>query len=422
MSNHAPLPLCEPAEVGFIPSRLAQLGPAMQKHIDSGRIPNAVTLVARHGRIVHFEARGLLTVDEPTPVDHNSLFRLYSNSKPLCGLATMILFEEGRLSPDDPISKYIPAFRNLKVRGSRVGLPMEPARREITIRDCLRHTTGLARLHSFTLDWKALYQSELDKLGWEQHDGVPAPPASLVPAKTAREYVDVLARLPLTFQPGSDFDYHSGYVVAGAVLEEVAGQSLDEFYRERIFKPLGMEDSSFNVDASKVVRFTSNHRLDNSNGTWKLSVIDRAAESEKVRGDVTFFEAGGGIGGGVVSTAGDYSRFGQMLLNGGELEGVRLLGRKTVEYMTADHSEGMSITLPGPGYGWGMGVAVRHGRDGVPALPSTGSYTWNGYAGTHWLADPVEDLQIICFTQVTTTSQDRPYWADCERIVYQSLA
>src|SRR5688572_10489655 len=257
MSSDAqsPLPLSDPAEVGFIPSRLAQLGPAIQKHIDSGRIPNAVTLIARHGRIIHFEARGRLTVDEAATVELDSLYRLYANSKPLCGLATMILFEEGRLSPDDAVSKYLPAFRNLKVRGASVGLPMEPARRDITIRDCLRHTTGLARLHSFTLDWKALYQKELDVLGWEQHEGVPAPLASLVPAKTAREYVDVLARLPLTFQPGSGFDYHSGYVVAGAVIEEVAGQSLEDFYRERIFSPLGMEDSSFNVDKSKVARF-----------------------------------------------------------------------------------------------------------------------------------------------------------------------
>ena len=393
----------------------------MRRYVDGGQIPNAVTLVARHGKIAYFDAYGKLAVDEPTPVERDSLFRLYSNSKPLCGLAAMILFEEGKLSPDDPVSKYIPAFRNPKVNVAKIGLRLEPARREITIRDCLRHTTGIARIHTASFDWKAQYQDELDVLGWEDQQGIPAPLASLVPVKTAREYVDALAHLPLSFEPGSEFDYHSGYVVAGVVIEEISGDTLEEFYRKRIFEPLGMEDSSFHVEPSKVSRFASNHLLERDETGWKLSVSDRVATSEKV-GPVSFFEGGGGIGGGVVSTAGDYARFGQMLLNGGELEGVRLLGRKTVQFMTSDHTQDIPVTVPGPGYGWGMGVAVRNDKNAPPALHSKGSYSWNGYGGTHWIADPVEDLQIICFTQFTSSYMERPYWQDCERIVYQALA
>ena len=184
-----------------------------------------------------------------------------------------------------------------------------------------------------------------------------------------------------------------------------------------------MNDTSFFVDPSKVGRFTSNHFLQPDGEGWKLTVNDRASASDKLSGTGTLFEAGGALGGGLASTAYDYARFGQMMLNGGELDGVRLVGRRTVEYMTSDHSEGQPVSLPGPGYGWGLGVAVRHGRDGVPAMHSKGSYFWEGYAGTHWIADPVEDLQIICFTnRIGGRSPDEvAFWPECERVVYQSL-
>ena len=232
-----PLPVCDPAEAGFIPERLAALGPAMQQHIDKGLLPNAVTLVARHGRVVHFEARGRLAVDDPAPAERDAIFRLFSNSKPICGLAMMILFEEGKLSPDEPVSKYLPTFKNPRVRVEGMGLNSEPAKREITIRDCLRHTSGLASLNHVPLGWRGPFRKELETLGWLGDAAGPVMPASAFGGMTAGDYASTLAGLPLSFHPGTAFEYHAGYVAAGAVIEAVSGQSLEDFYRDRISRP-----------------------------------------------------------------------------------------------------------------------------------------------------------------------------------------
>ena len=411
-----PLPAADPAEVGFIPDRLAALGPAMQRYVDRGIVPNLVTLVARHGRIVHFEARGYMDLESRRPVDPETIYRLYSNSKPIAGVATMILFEEGLLTPDDPVSKFLPAFRNPVVRSAEQPGLNEPARREITIRDCLRHSSGVASAARVPVQYRALYREELARLGWLPVEGAG-------PAQTARERAEALARLPLSFHPGTAYEYHAGYILIGAIIEMISGKPLDAFYRERIFEPLGMHDTDWYLDESMLARFPACYRPERDGNSWRLGVSERAETSPKLRGPRTFFGAGGDDGG-VLSTAGDYARFGQMLLNGGELDGVRILGRKTVEYMTSDHSEGIQMPGRGPGFGWGLGLAVRSSAAGLPVLRSVGSYGWAGAAGTQYLGDPKEGLLLVCFTQLMArqTMPGATYWEELERIAYQSLA
>jgi CubicO group peptidase (beta-lactamase class C family) len=233
--------------------------------------------------------------------------------------------------------------------------------------------------------------------------------------------VEALARLPLESQPGTQFEYQVGYPVIGTVLEIVTGKTLEEFYQERILKPLGMKDTSFYLSKNRLDRFPTLYRPVNEAGKWKLSVAEKPETSEKIIGPRTYFEAGGGAGG-VLSTVADYARFAQMLLNGGELDGVRILARKTVELMTSSHTGDMVLPIPGPGFGFGMGVGVYKGG-GIPIMRSIGTYGWSGMAGTTYFADPKEDLVCVCFTQVFMHEVmiDNIYQEEFERLVYQSL-
>lgn len=234
--------------------------------------------------------------------------------------------------------------------------------------------------------------------------------------------VEALARLPLESHSGTQFEYHVGYPVVGTVIEIVTGKTLEEFYQERIFKPLGMKDTSFYLPRNKLDRFSILYRPVHESGKWKLSVAEKPETSEKVTGPRTYFEAGGGAGG-VLSTAADYARFAQMLLNGGELDGVRILGRKTVELMTSSHTGDMLLLpIPGPGFGFGMGVGVYKGG-GIPIMRSVGTFGWSGMAGTICFADSREDLICVCFTQVFMHEVmiDNIYQEEFERLVYQAL-
>jgi CubicO group peptidase (beta-lactamase class C family) len=417
MPGSMPLPPASPKEEGFSEERLGRIRPTLQTYIDRGKVPNFVTLVARRGRLVHFDAQGYMDVAARTPVSHDTLFRLYSNTKPIAGVATMILYEEGLLTLDDPISRFIPALGNLRVRVPNQPMLSEPARSEITVRHCLTHTSGLATQAGAPLQYRTLHRDVLQDLGWldaEPGEGEPYDP---------RRRVETLAKLPLNFHPGTAWEYHVGYPVMSAVLEIVSGMPLDRFFRERIFEPLGMHDTDFYVDESKLTRFPPCYvpRRDDQD-QWTLAVAEEAATSEKILGPKTFFGAGGDRGG-VVSTAGDYARFGQMLLNGGELDGVRILGRKSVELMTANHTPGIVSPMTGPGVGFGMGVSVRTGEGALPALRSIGSYGWGGAAGTTYFGDPKEELLCVCFTQVLRHRliPGNEYGAEFERLVYQAL-
>jgi CubicO group peptidase (beta-lactamase class C family) len=383
-------------------------------------VPNLVTLVARHGKVVHYEAQGYMDFDSRKPATKDTIYRLWSNTKPITGTATMICVEDGLLNLDDPVSKYIPAFKNQVVRaepGPGRGLPMGittvPAVREITIRDCLRNTTGLSTARRAPLSYLNEFRDLIPK------SGLLISPER--PIGSIREMVEALARLPLESQPGTQFEYQVGYPVIGTVLEIVTGKTLEEFYQERILKPLGMKDTSFYLSKNRLDRFPTLYRPVNEAGKWKLSVAEKPETSEKIIGPRTYFEAGGGAGG-VLSTVADYARFAQMLLNGGELDGVRILARKTVELMTSSHTGDMVLPIPGPGFGFGMGVGVYKGG-GIPIMRSIGTYGWSGMAGTTYFADPKEDLVCVCFTQVFMHEVmiDNIYQEEFERLVYQSL-
>jgi CubicO group peptidase (beta-lactamase class C family) len=420
-----PLPVANPQEAGFTPERLDLIRPGLKKYIDNRKVPNLVTLVARHGRVVHYEAQGYLDLESKKPAGKDTIFRLYSNSKPITGLATMICAEEGRLTLDDPVSKYIPAFKNPKVLASSAGepgrpvspfgVPTAPAKREITIRDCLRNTTGLATPQRFPTVLARQYRDIIAESRWDMMDLDKPPRVSF------RECVEAHGSLPMSCEPGTEFEYHMGYPVIGVVLEIVTGKTLEEFYQERIFRPLGMKDTSFYLDSGKLDRFSSCYEPKLENGEWNLAVYDRAETSEKLRGPKIHYGAGGNMGG-LLSTVADYARFAQILLNGGELEGVRILGRKSVEVMTSDHLGGIPCILAGPGFGFGMGAGVYKGAD-LPVMRSVGTYGWGGAAGTTFFADFREDLIAICFTQVfgAMMMPDNDYQGEFERLVYQAL-
>jgi CubicO group peptidase (beta-lactamase class C family) len=424
MSKNEPTLLhTRPEDAGCSADRLAQIRPGLQKFIDQGKVPNLVTLVARQGKVVHCEAQGVMDMDSKRPAKIDSIFRLYSNTKPLSGVATMMLYEKGLLDLDDPVSKYIPSLKNPRVRvmesereelGSFFWLPTIPAKREITIRDCLCNTTGLASERRMPMSMLNSYKAVLVALGW--YPG--SPPCKL----SYRERVDLQARLPLSFQPGAEFEYHQGYPVLGVILEAITGRNLEDFFQENILKPLGMKDSSFYLPREKLDRFSSCYQPEFQNGQWRLAVTDKSETSEKVVGPPVFFAAGGDDGG-LLSTVCDYFRFTQMLLNGGELEGTRIISRKSVELMTSSHTGNVFISMAGPGFGFGLGVAVYNGNNSVPILRSTGSYGWGGAAGTTFFNDPKEQLTAICFTQVLHhwTMPENDYEDAFERLVYQSL-
>jgi CubicO group peptidase (beta-lactamase class C family) len=419
-----PLPFANPEEVGVSSERLARIRPALQKFIDQRKVPNLVTLVARHGKVVHFDAQGYMDFDSKKPAPKDTVFRLYSNSKPITGVATMILYEEGRLNLDDPVSKYIPAFKNPVVLVSNttegaVVNPLSmiatvPARRGITIRDCLRNTTGLVTPQRAPMSFMTEFREVMTGLGWY--------PGSTPSLATFRERVEAQAKLPLSFQPGTDFEYHVGYPVIGVIIETILGRTLEEFYQERIFRPLGMKDTSFYLPKGKLNRFPACYQPKREGREWKLAVVERPETSEKVKGPKVYFGAGGDMGG-ILSTVADYARFAQMLLNGGELDGARILSRKTVELMTASHTGNIFIPMVGHGFGFGMGVGVHTGGRWAPRIRSVGAYGWGGAAGTTYFADPKEDLLAVCFTQVLThlMMPENTYQEDFERLVYQAL-
>jgi CubicO group peptidase (beta-lactamase class C family) len=400
MSDNNILPVTSPEEAGLEPERLELLNKTMQGYVDDGKVPNMVTLIARGGKIGHCEVHGYLDIDARKPAGKDAIFRLYSNSKPITGTAVMMLCEEGLLDLDDPVSKYIPVFKNPVVissgppprnAGPGAMLPLKPAKREITIRDCLRHTTGLATPDRTTVRVASQYKDAIEESGWDLATSLDRPPR-----KTYLERVEAHAAIPLSFEPGTDFVYHAGFVVIGVIIEKVTGKTLEEFYRERIFRPLGMNDTSFYLDESKLDRFTTCYQPSLEGGTWHLVVYDKAETSEKVKGPKVLFGAGGDMGG-LLSTAVDYARFGQMLLNEGELGGVRIISRKSVEIMTANHTGNMTIPMLKPGFGVGLGVGVYLGTSPDPIMRSPGTFGWGGAAGTTFFVDPCEDLVAIFF-------------------------
>lgn len=380
----ATTPTATPEDVGLSSQRLQRVSDAMQRHIDAGDIAGVVTVVARHGRIAHFAALGKLDIETGAPMVRNALFRLASTSKPITGVAVMMLVEDGRIRLSDPVSQFIPEFARLdKVavprpgrRGGRgAGGPeydLVTANRAITIHDLLTHGSGLV---SGGLGAQAA-----------------ATLAPRTPEDTLATYVPKLADVPLDFQPGTLWRYSgsAGFDVLSRIVEIVSGQPYDQFLKQRIFDPLGMTDTGFVVPPDKQARLASIHQR-SPDGLRRSDAQNRLMST-------TYFSGAGGL----VSTAEDYLRFALMLVNGGELDGVRLLGPRTVERMTANHTGDMVNGQVGrPEHGMGFGLSMQVVLDPVAAglWQSAGTYGWAGAYGTNVNMDPKEDMVTVFFVQ-----------------------
>ena len=378
----ADLPSATPEDLGFSSERLARIGPVIVGEIEKGQYPGAVLLVARKGKVVYFESIGQLDPATGTPMTKDAIFRLYSMTKPYTSVAAMMLMEEGRLRLTDPVSKYIPAFAKLEVsvastdpytgatRYSNV-----PLDRPVTIQDLLRHTSGFVYgAYTSHPKVKELYAKE----GVDWKDVTPA------------EQIERLAKVPLAHQPGTTFEYSLSVDVLGRVIEVISGMPLSRFIQERIFMPLGMTDSAFIVPPEKRDRLAQPFASDRATNT-PINLLDVTVPQKN--------DAGGA---GSVGTALDYARFLQMMINGGQLDGVRLLSRTTVAYMTADHLGDAKVsgatTLPA-GTGFGLGFAVRRETGRFEVTGSAGEYYWAGAAGTGFYVDPKEELICVWMTQ-----------------------
>ena len=400
-----------PEKLGFDPARLARIDAHFVDYVDRGRLPGFHVVVTRRGEVVHSTAYGKRDLEAGRPVESDTLWRLYSMTKPITAVAALILWEEGRFELTDEISRYLPAFREMRVyaNGSALKPATVPAAEPIRIWHLLTHTSGLTYgfMHTSVVD--ALYRAK----GFD----FSAPPGLDLAAG-----VDELATLPLLFQPGSAWGYSMAMDVIGRLVEVVSGRCLDEFFAERILRPLGMTDTRWWVDRPDADRLAAAYTPDPSTG--RITRFDKMG-ANALR--APRFLAGGG---GLVSTAADYHRFTQMLLRGGELDGVRLLGSRTVRFMRRNHLpggrdletlayDGFSETPLG-GIGYGLGVAVV--QDPLPSRLSTnaGEFYWGGLASTAFWVDPVDDITAMFFTQLIPSSA-HPIRPQLRQLVYAAV-
>lgn len=372
------LPTAKPADVGLSAERLDRIMHVLREDSQKGIIPGAALMVVRQGKVAYFETVGLLDPDTKAPMRKDAIFRIYSMSKPITSVAVMMLVEQGKITLDEPIAKYIPAFKDMKVgRETRdaEGKPMldvVAATRPITIQDLLRHTSGIT--YGFFGDLlvkKAYVEANIFDGDFDN-----------------AQFAERIAKLPLAFQPGTTWDYSHSTDILGRLIEVVSGKSLYQFEKENILDPLGMTDTSFYVaDSAKHPRIAEPFKSDRKIGAG-VDVNDPRIVRKSESG-----------GGGMVGTMTDYARFLLMLRNGGTLDGKRYLGAKTVAYMTSDHTAGVITPgpyyLPGPGYGFGLGFAVRKETGVAPSPGSPGDFNWGGAAGTYFWVDPKEDLFVV---------------------------
>lgn len=384
------LPTARPEDVGMSSERLARIRPAMQRYVDKGLVPGVVTLVARKGRIVHLDTIGYRDVETKAPMTTDTIFRIASMTKPMASVALMMLYEEGHFLLSDPIAKFLPEFSKMNVAvgpastDDKSGLryKLVPAVRPITIKHVLTHTAG------FPNSYRGITREEYGSVYPRK-----------TPNDTVADAVKRLAAMPLNFQPGENWEYGPATDVVGRLVEVISGVSLDEFLRKRVFEPLRMPDTHFYLPMSKVGRLAANYQPDDNNGKRIKLVESPNAESRWVKQPHVYFSGAGGL----VSTVADYVRFSQMMLNGGELDGVRILGRKTVELMTTNHIGDLPIWLTGPGFGFGLGYSVVKDIGVTGQAGSSGMYGWGGAFCTFFQTDPREEMISIVMTQV------RPY-------------
>ena len=390
MSPHLALPLAHPADVGLCPERTQRLMDVLRREVASGRLPGAVAMIARRGQIGLFEAVGQQDPRTGTPMKTDSIFRIYSMTKPVVSVAVMMLVERGQLLLSDPVSRWLPEYAKQQVATAQ---GLEPVRQEATVQDLLRHTAGLT--YEFLGDSSVQRQYGEVKIASRE--------------RTNAEFSQTLAALPLQFQPGTVWAYSRATDVLGRLVEVVSGQGLGAFLQAEIFGPLGMVDTGFAVPPAQHHRIAEPFAHDPDGGV-PMKVLEPR--------QVPAMEGGGG---GLMSTAMDYTRFLQCLRNRGELDGVRLLGPHTVDFMTADHLGNIPAdgTLLPPGHGFGLGFAVRTHLGLSPVPGSVGLYYWGGIAGTTFFIDPALDMYAMLMIQAPNQRDYyRPLFRD---LVYAAL-
>jgi len=410
-ASSAELPSATPESQGLSKQRLARVRGVIEAEINASRMPGAVVLVARKGAVVHAESLGWQDKDAGTPMKRDTIFRAYSMTKPLVSVVTMMLVEEGKLQLTDPVSKFFPSLANLQVltNPSDPNSPREPAKRPITVHDLLRHTSGIT-YGEFTrfASVKAAYEEA----------GLFSPKIPMVSiAMSPEQQIEAFAKAPLVWQPGTTFDYGLSTDLLGRVLEKISGKSLGALLDEKLIKPLGMKDTHFVVPASKVTRIAEPFKLDPATGGPSMPVLDVTKPTGNESG-----------GAGMSTTADDYLRFCQMLLNGGTLDGRRYLSRTTVALMASDHLGPKVATPVQPGevlmgiqgYTFGLGFMVRQ-QAGIAAVPgSEGDFAWGGAAGTFFWIDPKEQLVAVMMAQ-TPGPIRQSYRRMIKTLVYQAL-
>lgn len=393
-----------PHDGDFFAAHLQRLTDVLSADAEAGAIPGAVVAIHRDGAVAYFEAFGFAERSAKRPMRRDSIFRIASMTKPLTVTAALMLQERGKLLLTDPVARYIPELGGLPVgveivdaAGGEPRLTLEASRRPMTVQDLMRHTAGF----TYGLFGNSLVQKEYVRAN------------VMDPQQTNAEMIGKLAALPLAFQPGSTFEYGMSTDVLGRVVEVVSGMSLDRFFAEHITGPLGMADTGFIIPPAEIHRLAKPH----------TDMPHHAVAAAK------WFSGGGGL----LSTAGDYSKFCRMLLNAGELEGVRLLSRKTVELMTHNHLPpelmfgthtpelGLAAPLPrlGQGYGLGLGVRLLPGLSAAPG--SVGDYYWGGASGTYFWVDPSERLIVVFMLQELDVQRRTRYRALLRALVYQAL-
>ena len=390
MTTHPALPQAHPADVGLCPERTQRLMDVLRREVASGRLPGAVAMVARRGQIALLEAVGQQDPATGTPMQINSIFRIYSMTKPVVSVAMMMLVERGLLLLSDPVSRWLPEFAKQQVATAQ---GLQPVKQEATVQDLLRHTAGLT--YEFLGTSPVQQQYGQVKIASRE--------------RTNAEFSQTLAGVPLQFQPGTVWAYSRATDVLGRLVEVVSGQGLGAFLQAEIFGPLGMVDTGFAVPPDQHHRIAEPFAHDPDGGV-PMKVLEPR--------EVPAMEGGGG---GLMSTAMDYTRFLQCLRNRGELNGVRLLGPHTVDYMTADHLGGIPAdgTLLPPGHGFGLGFAVRTHLGLAPVPGSVGLYYWGGIAGTTFFVDPALDMYAMLMIQAPNQRDYyRPLFRD---LVYAAL-
>jgi CubicO group peptidase (beta-lactamase class C family) len=409
------LPNTKPEQVGFSSAKLGLIGQVIKDDVAKGVIPGAVVLVARHGKVAYFESLGFLNADAKTPMVKDGIFRIYSMSKPVAQVAAMMLVEEGKISLDDPISKYLPQFSKMEVGKAKKTakgfgpLKLVPAKRPITIRDLMRHTSGITYGFFGADPVRAAYNEPRFFRDFDV---------------TNAELADEIAKLPLAYQPGTTWDYSHSTDILARIIEVVSGKTLYQFEKEQILDPLGMKDTSFYVtDKDKQKHIAEALKDDQVMAVDPLVKEANGAPFLYVLSNPRIPHKWESAGSGMVSTAMDYGCFLQMLLNKGSLERKQYLKPESIADMTTDQiSQGITpgpIYLPGPGYGFGLGFAVRREGNTAPDPGTPGDYFWFGAGGTSFWVDPQKDLFVVFMMQ--SPKQVLKYRSLVRKMVYEAL-